>query len=100
MMDEKNYNNETEFDFDKVFESADNAVSDTDTDPADVNTDIDNQELNDGQNDNSMNGGEVTESEVTQTAGDNIGIAEEACARAEAFAAELGDNIKKHTRKA
>lgn len=98
MMDEKNYNNETEFDFDKVFESADNAVSDTDA--ADVNTDIDNQELNDGQNDNSMNGGEVTESEVTQTAGDNIGIAEEACARAEAFAAELGDNIKEHTRKA
>ena len=98
MMDEKNYNNETEFDFDKVFESADNAVSDTDA--ADVNTDIDNQELNDGQNDNSMNGGEVTESEVTQTAGDNIGIAEEACARAEALAAELGDNIKEHTRKA
>lgn len=98
MMDEKNYNNETEFDFDKVFESADNAVSDTDA--ADVNTDIDNQELNDGQNDNSMNGGEVTESEVTQTAGDNIGIAEEACAKAEAFAAELGDNIKEHTRKA
>ncbi len=98
MMDEKNYNNETEFDFDKVFESADNAVSDNDA--ADVNTDIDNQELNDGQNDNSMNGDDVTGSEVTQTAGDNIGIAEEACARAEALAAELGDNIKEHTRKA
>ena len=98
MMDEKNYNDETEFDFDKVFESADNAVSDTDA--ADVNTDIDNQEVNANQNDNSMNGDDVTESEVTQTAGDNVGIAEEARARAEALAAELGDNIKEHTKKA
>lgn len=98
MMDEKKYNDETEFDFDKVFESADNAVSDTDA--ADVNTDIDNQEVNANQNDNSMNGDDVTESEVTQTAGDNVGIAEEARARAEALAAELGDNIKEHTKKA
>lgn len=98
MMDEKKYNDETEFDFDKVFESADSAVSDTDA--ADVNTDIDNQEVNANQNDNSMNGDDVTESEVTQTAGDNVGIAEEARARAEALAAELGDNIKEHTKKA
>lgn len=98
MMDEKNYNDETEFDFDKVFESADNAVSDTEA--ADVSTDIDNQELNANQNDNSMNGDDVTESEAAQTAGDNVGIAEEARARAEALAAELGDNIKEHTKKA
>lgn len=98
MMDEKNYNNETEFDFDKVFESADNAVSDTDA--ADVSTDIDNQELNTNQNDNSMNGDDVTGSEAAQTAGDNVSIAEEARARAEALAAELGDNIKEHTKRA
>lgn len=114
MMDEKNFNEKTEFDFDKAFESVeDEAVngeeSDVSTEDVAENISTENDsdennasgtETNESQDENSNESESVDMTQVEKTDSENASIANEAKAKAEAFAAELSDNIKERTRKA
>ena len=94
MMDKNNYNEETEFDFDKAVEPAQNDNSEFEM--ADVTGDIDETAYQNDTNENAA----ADMAADGQTTNDNAGIAGEAKAKAEALAAELGENIKERTKKA
>lgn len=114
MMDEKNFNEKTEFDFDKAFESVeDEAVngeeSDVSTEDVAENISTENDsdennasgtETNESQDENSNESESVDMTQVEKTDSENASIDNETKAKAEAFAAELSDNIKERTRKA
>ncbi len=114
MMDEKNFNEETEFDFDKAFEPAeDEAVNGEESDVSaetvaeNASTENDSDEnnasgtdTNESQEENSSESESVDMTQVEKTDSENASIDNEAKAKAEAFAAELSDNIKERTRKA
>lgn len=114
MMDEKNFNEETEFDFDKAFEPAeDEAVngeeSDVSTEDVAENASTENDsdennasgtDTNESQEENSSESESVDMTQVEKTDSENASIDNETKAKAEAFAAELSDNIKERTRKA
>ncbi len=114
MMDEKNFNEETEFDFDKAFEPAeDEAVNGEESDVStedvaeNISTENDSDEnnasgtdTNESQEENSNESESVDMTQVEKTDSENASIDNETKAKAEAFAAELSDNIKERTRKA
>lgn len=114
MMDEKNFNEKTEFDFDKAFESVeDEAVNGEESDVSaetvaeNASTENDSDEnnasgtdTNESQEENSSESESVDMTQVEKTDSENASIDNETKAKAEAFAAELSDNIKERTRKA
>ena len=114
MMNEKNFNEETEFDFDKTFEPVgDEAVNveepDASAEAAAENASTENgfdenstsvTETSDGQEKNSNESESVDMAQVEKTDSENAGIANDAVAKAEALAAEFSESIKERTRKA
>lgn len=114
MMNEKNFNEETEFDFDKAFEPVgDEAVNveepDASAEAAAENASTENEfdenntsvtETGDGQEKNSNESESVDMAQVEKTDSENADIANNAVAKAEALAAEFSESIKERTRKA
>ena len=114
MMNEKNFNEETEFDFDKTFEpvgdeavnveepgaSAEAAAENASTENGFDENSTSVTETSDGQEKNSNESESVDMAQVEKTDSENAGIANDAVAKAEALAAEFSESIKERTRKA